>query len=263
MEKQFLTKEPESHYFEFQASWGLTKHMGGRDATVELAEACRIDKDTYVLDVGSGVGITACMLAQEYGCEVVGMDLSEDMVKRAQERAARKKLSDKIKFTLGDARDIPFEDGIFDAVLCESVVAFSKEKQKVITEYKRATKTGGFLGINEVTWIRNPPLEQAQYLYMALGGAEFLTPDGWKHLFKNAGFKDIKANIYKTNVLRQWKSEVAQMNPRDYLGAWGKFFFILIKSPEARKWIKRIAVPLKSILNFFNYFGYGIYVAQK
>ncbi|GAH92786.1 unnamed protein product [marine sediment metagenome] len=44
--------EPESFYFTIQASWGLTKHMGGLEATRELIEACHIDKDSYVLDVG-------------------------------------------------------------------------------------------------------------------------------------------------------------------------------------------------------------------
>ncbi len=83
-----MNTRPESHYFEFQASWGLTKHMGGRDATREVIEACRIDENSYVLDVGSGVGIAPCILAEKYGCEVVGVDLSVDMIKRARERSA-------------------------------------------------------------------------------------------------------------------------------------------------------------------------------
>lgn len=237
--------------------------MGGRDATQELIEACRIGKDSYVLDVGSGVGITACILAKEYGCEVVGIDLSEDMIQRARERAARKKLSGKIEFTAGDTRDLPFEDGTFDAVICESVVAFPKEKQKVINEYARAAKPGGYVGMNEVTWIETPPPELAEYLHTALGRAEFLPPEGWIRLLENAGLKDIDARIYRTNALRQWASEVRQMNLRDYLGAWGKFFAVVFKSPEARKWIKRIAVPPKSIIKLFHYFGYGVYTARK
>jgi ubiquinone/menaquinone biosynthesis C-methylase UbiE len=138
-----MNTRPESHYFEFQASWGLTKHMGGRDATKELIKACRIDKNAYVLDVGSGVGITPCILAEKYGCSVIGMDLSADMIKRARERAARMNLRDKITFTNGNAQELPFEAGIFDAVMSESVVAFPKDKQKVIQEYARAARTAG------------------------------------------------------------------------------------------------------------------------
>ena len=262
MKKQSPNTEAKSHYFEFQASWGLTKHMRGLDATRELIEACGIDKDSYVLDVGSGVGITACILAEEYGCKVMGVDLSEMMVKRSQERAQRKKLGDRVEFKTGDAQDLPFDDEIFNAVICESVVAFPKDKQKVINEFARVTKPGGSVGMNEVTWIETPPPDLASYLHRALGQAEFLDPEGWKHLLQEAGLKNIEARVYKTNALSQWASEVKLMNPRDYLGAWGKLFSLCIKSPEVRNWIKEIIVPPKSIFKLFNYFGYGLYVGD-
>jgi arsenite methyltransferase len=252
----------ESHYFEFQASWGLTKHMGGLDATRKLIEACHIRKDSYVLDVGSGVGITACILAEEYGCEVVGIDLSEMMVQRSRERARRKKIENRIEFTIGDARDLPFEQRIFDAVLSESVVAFPKEKQKVIDEYARVTKPGGYVGMNEVTWIETPPPELADYLFRALGRAEFLNPDGWKHLLKESGLEDITATTHKTSALSQWASEVRQMDPRDYLGAWGKSFSLFFQSSEVRKWVKEIMIPPKSTFRLFRYFGYGLYIGR-
>jgi hypothetical protein len=53
------------------------------------------------------------------------------------------------------------------------------------------------------------------------------------------------------------------MDPRDYLGAWGKFFSLCFKSPAVRKWIKEISVPPKSVFRIFKYFGYGIYVGRK
>ena len=263
MKEQSKDQEPEFPYFAFQASWGITKHMGGRDATQELIKACRITKDSYVLDVGSGAGITACILAKEYGCDVAGVDLSEDMIQRARERAARKNFSGKIQFTAGDARNLPFKKGTFDAVICESVTAFPKEKQMVVNEYARAAKPGGYVGMNEVTWIEPPPPQLDEYLHRALGRAEFLRPEGWVRLLDKAGLKDVHARIYRTNMLRQWASEIRQMNLRDYLGAWRKFFALFFKSPEAMKWIKHIAVPPKSIINLFQYFGFGIYTGRK
>jgi ubiquinone/menaquinone biosynthesis C-methylase UbiE len=258
-----MNTQPESHYFEFQASWGLTKHIGGRDATSGLIEACRIHENSHVLDVGSGVGITPCILAEKYGCDVVGVDLSADMIKRARERAGWKNLSDKIEFTNGDAQALPFATGIFDAVMSESVVAFPKDKQKVIQEYARAARPGGYVGINEATWVETPPPELKQYLHKALGQAEFLSPDGWKQLLINAGLKNVEARVYQTSALQQWKSEVRQMDIRDYLGAWSKLLSVIIKNPEARQWLKQIAIPPKSIFHLFRYFGYGLYVGMK
>jgi arsenite methyltransferase len=255
--------EPESYYFDLQASWGLTKHMGGLEATRELIEACHIDKDSYVLDVGCGVGITACYLAKEYGCKVVGVDLSEMMVERSKERAKRKNVEDKVEFKIGDAQDLPFKNGVFDAVVSESVNAFMDDKQKAVNEYARVTKSGGYVGMNEVTWVETPPPELVEYMSRALGHAEFLNPDGWKDLLEKSGLTGVAARVCKTSALRQWASEVRQMDPRDYLGAWGRFFSLCFKNPAVRKWIKEISIPPRSIFRIFEYLGYGIYVGNK
>lgn len=255
--------ESESYYFELQASWGLTKHMGGLEATRELIEACHIDKDSCVLDVGCGVGITACYLAKEYGCKVVGVDLSEMMVKRSKERAKRKGVEDRVEFKIGDAQDLPFKDRVFDAVICESVVAFPKDKQRVVSEYARVTKPGGYVGMNETTWVETPPPKLVEYMSRALGQVKILTADGWKDLLEGAGLTDIVARVYRTTAWRQWSNEVRQMNPRDYLGAWSKFFSLLFKDPAVRKWVKEISVPPRSVFRIFKYFGYGIYIGRK
>ena len=74
------SEDAELSYFELQAYMGTTKHMGGFETTKALIELCHINKDTYVLDAGCGVGATACYLAKRYGCSVVGVDLSEGMI---------------------------------------------------------------------------------------------------------------------------------------------------------------------------------------
>lgn len=48
------------------------------------------------------------------------------MVERSKERAKRKNVEDKVEFKIGDAQDLPFKDGVFDAVICESVVGIFK-----------------------------------------------------------------------------------------------------------------------------------------
>lgn len=265
-QKQIVSKgtsEAESHYFALQSSWGLTKHMGGLEATKELIEICHVDKSSYVLDVGCGVGITACYMARKYGFKVVAIDVSEDMIKRAEERAKRKDVQDKVEFRVANAQSLPFEDDLFDAVICESVNAFIKNKQKAINEYKRVTKPGGYVGFNEVTWIDTPPPELVEYLSLALGGGEFLTSEGWKSLLKEAGFSNIIARTYKTTAWRQWANEVKEIDIRDFLNAWGRFLLLLFKSQEVRKYIKGICKPPKSIFRIFTYFGYGIYVGRK
>jgi arsenite methyltransferase len=157
-EKQLSeSSDPGFTYFEIQAHWGVTKHMGGLKATEELAELCHVGQDTYVLEIGCGVGMTTCHLAGRYGCRVVGVDISDGMIDWSRKRAKRKGLEDRIEFRTADAQDLPFEDALFDAVISESVTAFPADKQKVVSEYVRVTRPGGFVGLNEGTWVKAPP----------------------------------------------------------------------------------------------------------
>jgi len=256
------TSELEPSYFELQAFWGLTKHMGGLKATRELLELCHVNKDSYVLDVGCGVGATACYIAKEYGCRVVGVDLSGRMIDRSSERAGRKGVEDRVKFRVADAQDLPFEDGLFDAVISESVTAFPEDKQKTVNEYARVTKPGRYVGLNEVTRIKPPPPEMVEYLSRVMKG-EFLTSDGWKELLEGSGLTNIVARTYKTSALNQWANEMRSLDFRDFVKAWYKFFSLCIKSRAVRKYVGELWPPPKGIFRIFKYFGYGLYVGRK
>lgn len=80
--------EPKLSYFELQSQMGISKHGGSLRTTDELVELCHITKDSLVLDVGCGVGITPCYLAKKYGCKVVAVDISEKMIEWAKQRAS-------------------------------------------------------------------------------------------------------------------------------------------------------------------------------
>jgi len=255
--------ELETPYFALQAYWGMTKHMGGQKATRELIELCHINKGNYILVIGCGVGITPCYLAKRYGCRVVGVDLSERMIDRSNERAKREGVEDRVEFRVVDAQNLPFEDTLFDAVICESVNAFIEDKQRAVSEYMRVIKPGSYVGLNECTWIKAPPPELAEYLSRTMS-AEFPTcNNGWKELLEGSGLRETVARIYKTNALSQWISEVRQIEFLDFLRAWYRFSFLFIKSPACRRFAKEALTIPKSIFGLFKYFGYGIYVGRK
>ncbi|MBI4514073.1 MAG: class I SAM-dependent methyltransferase [Gemmatimonadetes bacterium] len=103
-------------------------HPGGLEITRELAHRCRILPGTRVLDVASGTGESACLLAEELGARVVGLDVSDRMVGRARAKAVHQALAE-VEFLPADAHRLPFEDGTFDAVLCECTLClFEKER---------------------------------------------------------------------------------------------------------------------------------------
>ena len=255
--------QEESYYFELLSSFGLTKHMGGLEATKELVRLCHIDRDSRVLEIGSGVGITSCYLAKEVGCKVVAIDISSEMLRRAKERIRRKGVMDRVELVVADAQELPFMDNSFDAVICESVLVFIRDKHKAVNEFKRVLKPGGYVGFNEVTWIEDPPRELVEYLSTALGGARFLAPEEWRSLLEESGFSNIIVRIYRTSAWRQWLSEVKEIDIRDFASAWGRFLLLLFKSREVRQYVKKISRPPKTVFRLFKYFGYGLYVGRK
>ena len=245
--------------YELVAYSGFRKHfhLGGLEATRELIELCHIDQDEYVLDVGCGTGKTACYIAKRYGCRVVGADILERMVNRANERAKKEGVEDRVRFRVADAQSLPFEDNLFDVVIGEFITGLLGDKQRGANEYLRVTKPGGYVGLNEATWIKTPPpMELVEYLSRTYGfKREILTSDGWAELLAGTGLGDIVARAYKVNSLSNKRDDV-----KDLLRVWHRALYLYIRSSAFRKFIKEaLSIPK----NLLEYFGYGIYVGRK
>ena len=74
-------------YYNFMSYLGVPYyHVGGLTSTKKLAELCRIDPTKKVLMVGCGGGFSACYLAREIGCEVVGIDIAKLSIEEAKFR---------------------------------------------------------------------------------------------------------------------------------------------------------------------------------
>jgi arsenite methyltransferase len=258
-----LLPESKSLYFDLQADFGITKHMGGRRATRELAALCQIHQDTYVLEVGCGIGTTSCYLASEYGCQVLAVDLSDRMVARAIERAKKHEVHTRVEFKVADAQQLPFEEARFDVVIDESVTAFVTDKQKAISEYVRVAKMGGTIGLNEVAWIKTPSPDLVRYINLIMAGADFLTSEGWTDLLKSSGLKELEVSQYKFNAFRQWLDEMQQLDFKESFKSWYRFMTKSATDPAYRKeWQDVLRVP-RSIFRFLNTIRYGLFVGRK
>jgi arsenite methyltransferase len=130
---------------------GDSFHPGGLRLTEELAGLLALTPDSLVLDVASGKGTSAFFLAEKFGCRVFGVDLSEENVQQANAEAHAKGLSEKVEFQLGDAESLPFASGVFDAILCECAFCTFPSKAVAAAEFYRVLKTGGRVGISDVT----------------------------------------------------------------------------------------------------------------
>jgi len=255
----------QQEFFDFAAEVGLTKHIGGLEATKALFELCQINKEKYILDVGCGAGVTPVLIAKRIGCRVVGVDINEGMVQRSRERAKREGLTDRVEFRVADAQELPFDDNCFDAVITESVTAFPADKQKAVDEYVRVTKPGGYIGLNESTWLKvPPPPELLAWASQDLGAnASPLTSGEWGKLLEAAGLKEIVTRTSEINLKVETRGVLQRYGFGGMFRVMLRMLFLYKSSPDYRKFIRKVKKEGVAPKNLNEYFGYGLYVGRK
>jgi arsenite methyltransferase len=126
-------------------------HPGGDRLTRRLAQLAGIERGRRVLDVASGRGATALLLARELECEVVGVDLGSLAIEQAVDAAREAGLQDRVRFAEGDAEELPFPDAGFDVALSECSLCTFPDKRRAVAEMARVVRPGGTIAIADVT----------------------------------------------------------------------------------------------------------------
>lgn len=117
-------------------------HVRGAAVSKELAESINLEGST-ILDVGCGLGGPCRMLADEYNCQAIGIDLSKEYIRTANGLSKLVKLDNKTSFVQGDATSLPFDDKTFDVVWTQHVQMNIPDKKKLYSEISRVLKSGG------------------------------------------------------------------------------------------------------------------------
>jgi demethylmenaquinone methyltransferase / 2-methoxy-6-polyprenyl-1,4-benzoquinol methylase len=96
-----------------------------------------------VLDVASGTAGVALQIAARTGASVVGVDLTEQMLRQGQRNVAGAGMSDRIGLTAGRAEQLPFADATFDALTFTYLLRYVLDPQATLGELARVVKPGG------------------------------------------------------------------------------------------------------------------------
>jgi demethylmenaquinone methyltransferase/2-methoxy-6-polyprenyl-1,4-benzoquinol methylase len=121
--------------------------------------------DERVLDVATGTGLVARALKRRYGCRVVGLDQSEQMLSRAQP------LLGPVYEQLvhGQAERLPFADGEFDALTFTYLLRYVDDPGATMRELARVVRPGGRIAMLEFFVPPRPVLYPAWWLYTRVG----------------------------------------------------------------------------------------------
>ncbi len=246
-------------YLDMQAYVGITKHIGGRAATDELAALCHVARAHEVLIVGCGIGVSCAYIAKKHSCHVVGVDISEKMIEWSHRRAREERVEDKVEFRVADVLDLPFEKDRFDAVLVESVIAFVDDKARAMRECARVTKPGGYVGLNE-SFFTVPPTSQTSEMVRRELGVDIPLIQTWHDLWETSGLRDRVVNLHRINARREIQDRLRWIGARWTLKAFGRLFRLYQTQPVARQSLK---AQFGSSAGSLSTMGYGIFVGRK
>ncbi len=113
----------------------------GRVAAIDLLE---IQPNSQVLEVGVGTGLNLPLYPRE--CDVTGVDISEEMLRKAKERA-RTLCMTNAKLLVMDGSKLDFPDDSFDRVIATYVISAVPDPVKTLLEMRRVCKPSGHLVI--------------------------------------------------------------------------------------------------------------------
>ncbi len=237
-------------------------HMGGPEATRVLLDMCQLDATSHVLDVGCGAGTTACLIAEQHGSRVQGIDISEVMIAKAQEQARRQRVMDRVEFRVADVCQLPFEASSFDVVIFESVLTpLPGDKRQALAEMVRVVRPGGRIGANEGIVAPSAPPELLALFAEHPAIYRYFTPHTLRRSFEESGLhvvQMVEAKATETPGLLQGMglrgvlSFMIRVYPKILLKLLGDARF-----REAHRIDEQVTKRLKQ------YMGYALIVGQK
>lgn len=124
--------------------WRKPSAAMGREMTVAVVRAARVEPNMRVLDVACGTGEPAISIAIQLNGtgEVVATDISSGPLEVGEGRAKERGLTN-IRFQQGDVHRLPFDDASFDRITCRLGVMFFSDLPRALREMRRVLRPGG------------------------------------------------------------------------------------------------------------------------
>ncbi|MBW4361962.1 bifunctional demethylmenaquinone methyltransferase/2-methoxy-6-polyprenyl-1,4-benzoquinol methylase UbiE [Flavobacterium taihuense] len=118
-----------------------------------------------ILDIATGTGDLAILLAQTKAKKIIGLDISAGMLEIGEKKIEARHLSQTIEMVLADSENMPFEDNFFDAITVAFGVRNFEHLEKGLSEILRVLKPNGIFVILETSVPDKTPYKQGYNFY--------------------------------------------------------------------------------------------------
>lgn len=122
-------------------------------------------KPKTILDIATGTGDLAIMMAKNTSAQITGLDLSNGMLEVGRKKVIAEGLTDRVTMIQGDSENLPFEDNSFDCITVSFGVRNFENLEKGLAEIRRILKPGGIFVILEFSYPTSFPMKQLYTFY--------------------------------------------------------------------------------------------------
>ena len=208
-----------------------------RDASRRTVErmSSRLDglgTESRVLDLGAGYGGPARFLAENYGCRVVALNLSEVENERNRRINEDRGLENLVEVVEGSFEEVPYEDGWFDVVWSQDAILHSGEREKVFSEVSRVLNEDGEFVFTDPMKADECPDDVLQPILDRLHLDSLGSPDYYRHTANEARLREVSFEnhtehlpTHYARVLQETEKredELSSAISEDYLGRMKK-----------------------------------------
>ena len=150
--------------------------IGWRKKVVKLVQNHTVNRtDKKFLDIATGTGDLAIMLAKVKDAKITGLDISKGMLDVGIKKVKAENLDKQIDMVLGDSEKLPFDDNTFDAITVGFGVRNFEDLDAGLTEIHRVLKKDGIFVVLETSQPEKFPMKQlfqfySKYVIPTVGG---------------------------------------------------------------------------------------------
>lgn len=163
---------------------------GGLETTKEFVAKLDLKPGQKVLDVGCGIGGGDFYMAENFNVEVVGIDLSINMISIALERAVG--LNCAVEFEVADCTTITYPDNAFDVIYSRDTILHIQDKPALFRSFYKWLKPGGKVLISD--YCRSAGTASPEFAeYIKQRGYDLHDVQAYGQMLRDAGFDEVIA----------------------------------------------------------------------
>ncbi|MBM81675.1 MAG: SAM-dependent methyltransferase [Planctomycetaceae bacterium] len=178
------------------------------DRFITALDDAGLERSTLTLDVGTGtalIPIELCRRGPEY--RVTAIDLAGEMLKVAQDNIAEAQLADQITIERVDAKQMPYTDSQFDAVMSNSIIHHIPEPETCFADIIRVLRPGGLLFVRDL--MRPDDGETVEHIVQAYAGDE---NQHQQQMFRDSlhaalTLEEVRAMLKRFGLIEEWAQQ--------------------------------------------------------